>query len=50
MSLPPLKEARQHPPTVVVQEGNKEILYVIGGWGNGDILLSSVEKFDYLHY
>lgn len=50
-TLPPLKVARAYPPSVVVKEGNKEVLYVVGGWGNqlnqinGDQLLASVEKF-----
>lgn len=44
MTLPPLKYARSYAPSVVVQEGNKEVLYLFGGSGD-NFLLSSVEMF-----
>ena len=44
MTLPSIKEARSYASTVVVQDGNKEVLYLIGGWGTHGFK-SSVEMF-----
>lgn len=45
-SLPPLREARYYASSVVVQEGNNEVLYVLGGSDKSyNNTLSSVEMF-----